>query len=93
MYQYVTEVEQYPLTGFPAFHSQHLLPMPPGRLDHLVDQCLDVTIRCAAGYDHEVRNVGQGAHIQGNDVPPLAVFQRVDDTVAQTLGRLPFPGR
>ena len=87
MHDHVAEVEQHPLSGFPAFHPQNLVAMPFRRLDHLVHQGFDMAIRGAAGDDHVVGDVGQAAHLQGNDIPPLAVFQRFDDDLAQTFGR------
>jgi hypothetical protein len=74
--QHVAGVDEHPVALRQALDTDVLDARVFELVHNVIGQCADVSLRAAAGDDHQVRNRGLAANIDAEDVLCLVVFQR-----------------
>ncbi len=85
MYQRILQIEQHPFAAFFAFDANRLVPGLLGFFGNVVDQRLNMPVRCAARNDHVISHGRHISHIECRYVLRLDVIERIDDQRAQLL--------
>ena len=75
MHYDVTEIDQYPVAGLLAFHTQGPEFVVTQGVQHPVRHGLHMAVGGTADNDHKVGDIGQGPHVQGHQFLALHVLQ------------------
>ena len=85
MHYDVAAIDQYPFAGLFAFDANDVAT---GFLDlfaYVIGQCLDLAVGVAAGDDQAFEQRAEFAHVQGENVLGLDVFQGIDGEFFQVF--------